>query len=731
MIKILPPKEDLYRYLDSFQRRVQSCSFPHAPDECTKNEVRRFLENVEHNAALHLDMLALLFITLAQGVQYGVYDKYGERWVAGAVEDESKKSDVYSKFPRIEEPTYTDSFSRRVHAMLTARMLHEPPDLIGHRDARDDGPAPHQQRQVSRCISVVWDNCQTCPEHGSYVYPLLIMIRLTWIVHRDPSLLNPPAPPKQVATRKNLWWWMLHMDMQYSMSLGRPLAISSMGDCSTPEPISRDPINQSLSNYLNQFSVLGRRILSAAYLSNEQIDDYTDQLLDLQQTLPDIIRFDVTWLDKNRALPAWPLEAQAGVLHANLHNFLLLLNRQRIENSDQDAVEIHADLTPTPSTLNGNGVPRGRERVLKSCRALLVAFEFFQTRVRAALICWTLGQMAFNAAMILLLSMLETSDTQDLHIVERTYSTFLEMNKFGVHKLAGAAVERLGIILKEYRAGDPATETVMGQQGMMLLEDPGLQGSLPESFSPLNFQMAGGADTPGMQRSPTRTDVDHRSEPSQITRKKAGRRSPSSRDGKTRPSKRHAQGSPRSLTDRRFSDGAALRPPHKKKRANRGTPSLSLFTKHPGQHSFSVTPQPTPKSETFFSPLERQNLQGFNAINNPIASAVDRIVEYTTNSRPQTFVQSHPVMQNFPHQHQHAASDPGDRSLDFSNNTTPGTGSSDLFDDTFQQSAHDFNFDLHTASLTSYDQPPFSAPAYNLPGGDATASVNHHQQYPF
>ena len=67
------------------------------PDECTKNEVGRFLDNVEHNAALHPDMLALLFATLAQGLQYGVYDKYGQRWVAGAVETESKKSDVYSK----------------------------------------------------------------------------------------------------------------------------------------------------------------------------------------------------------------------------------------------------------------------------------------------------------------------------------------------------------------------------------------------------------------------------------------------------------------------------------------------------------------------------------------------------------------------------------------------------------------------------------------------------------
>lgn len=498
-----------------------------------------------------------------------------------------------------------------------------------------------------------------------------------------------------------------------------------MGDCPAPDPISRDPINQSLSNYLNQFSILGRRILSAAYLSNEQIDDFTDQLLELHQTLPDMIRFDVTWLDKNRALPSWPLDAQAGVLHANLHNFLLLLNRQRIENGHRDSDDPQTDLTPTPPTSsNARSVPRGRERVLQSCRALLIAFEFFQTRVRAALICWTLGQMAFNASMILLLSMLETSDTQDLHAVERTYSTFLEMNKLGVHKLAGAAVERLGIILKEYRAGDPATETVMGQQGMMLLEDPGLQGSLPESFSPLNFQMAGGADTPGMQRSPTGFDAGHHTS-SQIGKKKTGRRPGSARDDKTRPPKKHSHGSQRPLNDRRFSDGASPRPPHKKKRTNRATPNLSVFTNHPGQHSFSVTPHPTVKPETLYSSIEQHHFQGFNAINAPVSSSIDRMNEYEATPRPQAFVQPHPSIQNFPHQHQQAASDPGDRSLDFSNSTTPGTGGSEFFDDSFQHS-HEFNFDMHSANLTSYDHQPFSAPAYSMPSQPSSSSSHNH-----
>lgn len=98
LVKLLPSEADLFFYLDAFQRRAQSCSFPHLPEECTSNEVRRFLDNVEHNAALHPDMLALLFATLAQGLQNGVYDKYDGKWIPGTVEAELKKGDVYSKY---------------------------------------------------------------------------------------------------------------------------------------------------------------------------------------------------------------------------------------------------------------------------------------------------------------------------------------------------------------------------------------------------------------------------------------------------------------------------------------------------------------------------------------------------------------------------------------------------------------------------------------------------------
>ena len=100
LVKLLPSNAEIHVYLASFQRRAQSCSFPHVPDECTEAGIQRFLSNVEHNAAVNPNMLALLFTTLAQGLQDGVYDRNGEKWIAGSVGVESQKGDVYSRQPQ-------------------------------------------------------------------------------------------------------------------------------------------------------------------------------------------------------------------------------------------------------------------------------------------------------------------------------------------------------------------------------------------------------------------------------------------------------------------------------------------------------------------------------------------------------------------------------------------------------------------------------------------------------
>jgi hypothetical protein len=95
LIKTLPPKDEVMTYLGAFDNRAQTCSFPHVPNEITVKEFEEFLSNTTQNAWRNPDMLALLFATLAQGAQAGAFDKHGE-WVTGAMEEETKKGDVFS-----------------------------------------------------------------------------------------------------------------------------------------------------------------------------------------------------------------------------------------------------------------------------------------------------------------------------------------------------------------------------------------------------------------------------------------------------------------------------------------------------------------------------------------------------------------------------------------------------------------------------------------------------------
>lgn len=126
LVTLLPRKEDLYFYLNSFQRRAQMCSFPHVPEECTEREVQRFLENIEPNAALYPNMLALLFATLAQGLQEGIYDRNGGKWVAGSVDAEMKKGDIYSeRISRLKSPYKLTQSSCRGISSTKGSLIHE------------------------------------------------------------------------------------------------------------------------------------------------------------------------------------------------------------------------------------------------------------------------------------------------------------------------------------------------------------------------------------------------------------------------------------------------------------------------------------------------------------------------------------------------------------------------------------------------------------------------------
>ncbi|KAK3725936.1 hypothetical protein LTR37_000084 [Vermiconidia calcicola] len=100
LLQLLPERRELFECLELFQRRAQSCSFPNTPDEVTRKGVEQFLSDGERNAELYPDMLALIFATLATGLQMGQYDRSGGQWLEGAVDQTRKRSDVYSELRR-------------------------------------------------------------------------------------------------------------------------------------------------------------------------------------------------------------------------------------------------------------------------------------------------------------------------------------------------------------------------------------------------------------------------------------------------------------------------------------------------------------------------------------------------------------------------------------------------------------------------------------------------------
>lgn len=86
-------------------------------------------------------MLALLFATLAQGLQDGVYDRNGGKWVAGSVEAETKKGDIYSMCLGCAKEPDVNLTSSSCGCVSSAEgsIIHEPANTPQHRGVGHDG----------------------------------------------------------------------------------------------------------------------------------------------------------------------------------------------------------------------------------------------------------------------------------------------------------------------------------------------------------------------------------------------------------------------------------------------------------------------------------------------------------------------------------------------------------------------------------------------------------------
>lgn len=479
--------------------------------------------------------------------------------------------------------------------------------------------------------------------------------------------------------------------------------------------------------------------MATPYPSNEKIDSYTDELLLMQKSLPLSMQFDTAWLKSDRPLAGWPLDVQAAILHAEAHNLILYLNRRRVENGRRHSEDSRLEILQMPQATDVTGIIRGRPRVLNSCRSLLNAFEFFRTRLQAGMICWTMGQMAFNASMLLTLSMLETGETQDLLPVQHAYGTFLEMNRLAIHKLAGTAVERLGKLMKEFRTEDSANENVMGHGGMMLLEDPSSHKIINEGFPSEGQAAEEDQDASQDARSTTQRTK------SSPQKKRQRRPTTTTRDSGIPKSRRDSLSrTTRALQDRRFSDSSTPRP-SQRRRMNKEALNLTFLTSLADDQIFAPVSASEVKSESLFTPT---NSHFDNILSQPpyaspeqgsqhVQQALDSISRpqsqgfgpMHTQQQPQQ-QQQQPTQQQQPHHHQNLGHSTGfhhsnqqltsssqppsqadQHAFDFN---TPGAAfAPDYFENNLQSAVGVPPFDDHGLG---FEPSPFSAPPFSMPG---------------
>lgn len=142
LVDLLPSKPDFHSLLRAFEHHAPLYYFPYVPEECTERGVDQFLTNPERNSLLHPDILALLFAALAQGVQSGLHDRCGGKWVPGAMDREMKKGDVFSEATLTSLGGFilTASHSRRRNALATDSYLPEQANITCCRNVAHDWP---------------------------------------------------------------------------------------------------------------------------------------------------------------------------------------------------------------------------------------------------------------------------------------------------------------------------------------------------------------------------------------------------------------------------------------------------------------------------------------------------------------------------------------------------------------------------------------------------------------
>ncbi|MCJ1379164.1 hypothetical protein MMC17_002264 [Xylographa soralifera] len=543
---LLPARNDLFMLLDAFKCGSQALFLPYIPEECSSQEVEQFLGNFEHSFTVYPDRVALLLATLAVGVICEGHAQNGKGSVMGSKQDYQQKGDLF--------------VAASMQALRTASFMSRPTIRVIETLLIIDAYLANTEKSLD----------------ASSLFAITVRLAQGLGMYRNPAQLRPPVSPTEAYTRQRLWWWMLHMDQQYSVALGRPLAISSVGDCPWTDSIEKGLERRCLETPTNHFTLLSRRILSDNNSSIAQSREFADLIVKLQDTIPTSMRFEDDWMVEEK----FGLENQdAALLHGQMHYLLLMLFRQQQnvarlskDNSRRRSGNIIGQIVDIALPTSG--------QILKSCRSILQVFVWFNSCESTPMIGWAIRQQALNAAWTI---MIELEDDKDIGMVQETYNIFVELPNLSLHSLMSEAVGRLGTLLAAHRAGNNLEMATLKEKGSMLLENAELFGTLPFVLSPVTHATSASESPQVMNHKGSAHDVGGRECPSTLSdkvrkhRKTDAKPGPQNKAPEKRPSEKKS-----TEKQRRTSTAAQKR--------NSVTLAKDKRQRHPSTEEFSKSP---------------------------------------------------------------------------------------------------------------------------------------------
>ncbi|MCJ1436203.1 hypothetical protein MMC27_005581 [Xylographa pallens] len=447
-IDLLPAKHDLFMLLDAFKCGSQAFVLPFIPDECTPQGVEQFLGNFEHNSSVYPDRVALLLATLAVGVICEGHTRNSKRSAIVSKQNYQQKGDLF--------------VAASMQALRTASFMSRPTIRVIETLLIIDAYLANTGKSLD----------------ASSLFAITVRLAQGLGMYRNPTQLRPPVSPTEACTRQRLWWWMLHMDQQYSIALGRPLAISSVGDCPWTNSIEKGLQRRCLEGYTNHFTLLSRQILANNDSSIAQSREFIVLVSRFQDNIPKSMRFEDDWIVEEK----FGLENQdAALLHSQIHHLLLMLFRQQQNVARLSKVNSGQRSGKNVSQIVDDELPT-LGQILKSCRSILKVFAWFDSCESAPIIGWAIRQQALSAAWTMVI---ETGDDNDIGIVRETYNIFVELDDLSLHSLMMEAIGSLGAILAAHRAENNLEVTTLKEQGSILLENAELLGTLPFVLSPI------------------------------------------------------------------------------------------------------------------------------------------------------------------------------------------------------------------------------------------------------